>query len=132
MVVTQAIGAQHDAAAAELGVALGDGLEVGPAAHLARQQHDRQLLGGIAARRRAQRMRQLERDAGVGRRVRTRASGDECQRGGHRRESRRRHAEIGARATQQGRTSAEGEPCRPASARRRAGVAGGKGMGAGL
>ena len=52
LVVGQPVGADHDRAAAELDVADGLGVEVGPAAHLARLQDDRQLLAGVAARRR--------------------------------------------------------------------------------
>ena len=51
-------------AAPELDVALGRGVEVGAAAHLARAQDDRQLACGVAARRRLQRLGAAQLDAG--------------------------------------------------------------------
>ena len=67
LVVGQLVGVDHHAAAAELDVAFGGGVEVGPAAHLARAQDDRQLARGVAARRRLQRRRRgAARGAGGG------------------------------------------------------------------
>ena len=54
LVVAQAVGPDHRAATAKFGVAFGHRFKIGAAAQLARQQDDRQLLCGLAARRRLQ------------------------------------------------------------------------------
>ena len=55
-----------DRAAPELDLAVGLGVEVGPAAQLARAQDDRQLPRRLAARRRLQLVGAAQRDAGAG------------------------------------------------------------------
>ena len=66
LVVGELVGVDDHAAAAELDVAFGRGVEVGTAAHLARAQDDRQLPRRVAARRRLQRVGAAQLDAGAG------------------------------------------------------------------
>ena len=65
LVVAQAVGADHGAAAAELDRAFGDGVEVGAGAQRLRAQDDGQAPGGLALRRRLEPAAGFERNRAV-------------------------------------------------------------------
>ena len=80
LLVVEPIGADHDIAAAQLDIALGDRLEIGPAAQFARTQDDRQRLRGVAARRGRERWRRAKPDAALFGRLRPRIETERRQR----------------------------------------------------